>query len=100
MNPEVKKLRERTAAARKAHPEYFLPKRKSLRRKGMKTKKRLEPGTRCAYCGVLLTKNNATIDHIIPLSRGGTHDVKNRCWCCQKCNRSKGGKLLEEWKCM
>lgn len=100
MNPEVKKLKQRTAEARKKHPEWFPPKEKMIRRKGMKTKKRLEPGTRCVYCGTLLTKNNATIDHIIPLIQGGTHNRNNLAWCCMKCNRAKGGMSVEEWKCM
>ena len=37
----------------------------------------------CAYCGKSLTDNTATIDHIIPKSKGG-HNVKsNMCCCCQ-----------------
>lgn len=32
----------------------------------------------------------ATIDHILPRSRGGTHDAENLRWCCQNCNVALG----------
>ena len=31
-----------------------------------------------------------TADHIIPLSRGGTHDVTNMRALCQHCNSARG----------
>jgi 5-methylcytosine-specific restriction endonuclease McrA len=41
----------------------------------------------------------ATIDHVIPISRGGAvFDEKNVVPCCNKCNQKKGNKLLEEFK--
>ena len=51
----------------------------------------------CAYCGKSLTDNTATIDHIIPKSKGG-HNVKsNMCCCCSSCNREKGSQQLDDW---
>ena len=51
----------------------------------------------CAYCGKELTCNTATIDHIVPKSKGG-HNVKsNMCCCCSSCNREKGSDQLEDW---
>ena len=48
----------------------------------------------CAYCGKSLTDNTATIDHILPKSKGG-HNVKsNMCCCCSSCNREKGSQQL------
>jgi len=41
----------------------------------------------CAYCG---SKENLTIDHIIPQSKGGTDFTKNVVCCCHSCNQSKG----------
>jgi hypothetical protein len=46
----------------------------------------------CAYCG---SKENLTIDHIIPQSKGGTDFTKNVVCCCHSCNQSKGH---EHWK--
>lgn len=48
----------------------------------------------CGYCGAT---ENITIDHVVPLVRGGTHTVENLVAACGWCNSSKGGKLLGEW---
>ena len=49
----------------------------------------------CFYCGSL---NKITIDHIVPISRGGTHSIGNLVAACSFCNGSKHNKLLVEWK--
>lgn len=48
----------------------------------------------CAYCG---STEQITIDHIVPLSRGGRHEVENLAPACLPCNCSKGARLLSEW---
>jgi 5-methylcytosine-specific restriction endonuclease McrA len=50
----------------------------------------------CGYCG----RPGDTIDHIIPRSRGGTHDWINVTLSCRPCNSKKADKLLSElgWK--
>ena len=47
----------------------------------------------CIYCG---GKKQTTIDHIIPLSRGGSHSVGNIVPACISCNSSKNAKLVIE----
>lgn len=48
----------------------------------------------CFYCGA----KSDHADHVIPLSRGGTHDLDNLVPACAKCNFSKGAKLPAiEW---
>ena len=47
----------------------------------------------CFYCG----KKSETIDHIIPVSRGGRHAIGNLTGSCKKCNFSKNNKFLIEW---
>lgn len=49
----------------------------------------------CQNCG---SKANLSIDHIIPLARGGSHTIGNLMTLCKSCNSSKGKKLLVEWK--
>lgn len=50
---------------------------------------------RCQYCGDLSPGGH--IDHVIPLSRGGTDSIENLKWSCPTCNLSKGDKTLDEW---
>ena len=46
----------------------------------------------CQYCG-----NAAeSIDHIIPKSKGGSHEWSNVVACCKKCNLLKADKLLNK----
>jgi 5-methylcytosine-specific restriction endonuclease McrA len=64
-------------------------------------------GPRCWYCGVVTNTTDRswgsfgpdypTLDHIIPLSRGGNHSEENVCLACGQCNVSKNNKTPEEW---
>lgn len=44
----------------------------------------------CRYCGDMITRKEATVDHIIPLSKGGSNDKANLVICCLRCNKKKG----------
>lgn len=48
----------------------------------------------CQYCGT--SEAPLTIDHVVPLSRGGTHDWTNLVACCVACNNQKGNRTPEE----
>lgn len=50
-------------------------------------------GYTCSYCGA---KEQLTIDHILPTSKGGKNSWENMTTCCLKCNSKKGDKLLKE----
>lgn len=41
---------------------------------------------KCAYCK---KRRKLTLDHVIPLSKGGIHDVKNAAMACRPCNSGK-----------
>lgn len=47
----------------------------------------------CQYCGACGPDVELEIDHIIPVSRGGTDDITNLKTACFKCNRGKGDKV-------
>lgn len=36
-----------------------------------------------------------SVDHVIPVSKGGTWDKKNLVTSCSKCNNDKGDKLID-----
>jgi 5-methylcytosine-specific restriction endonuclease McrA len=50
----------------------------------------------CQYCGINCTKLTATIDHVIPKSKGGQTTWENTVTACGKCNTRKGSKTLDE----
>lgn len=53
---------------------------------------------RCAYCGNHITLSTMEIDHIDPQCKGGIHEITNLNPSCKACNRSKGGRDIEEFK--
>ena len=50
---------------------------------------------KCFYCGA---NDQITVDHIIPISRGGRHSIGNLLPACKPCNQSKHKKTITEWK--
>lgn len=50
----------------------------------------------CQYCGSKPPREELTIDHIIPRSRGGESIWTNVVIACMDCNAQKGNNLLEE----
>lgn len=44
----------------------------------------------CHYCGRLLRRHEATVDHKIALSQGGRDNRTNMVLACESCNKSKG----------
>ncbi len=44
----------------------------------------------CQECG---KSEDLTIDHIVPLSKGGIDDLDNLRWLCRKCNSRKGARV-------
>ena len=48
----------------------------------------------CAYCGAT---GDLHIEHVIPISKGGTHVLSNVVPACQSCNYSKLAKDAETW---
>ena len=53
---------------------------------------------RCMYCGVRLTRDNLQIDHMFPVSRGGSNDDANLRALCRRCNIRKGNHSDEEFR--
>lgn len=49
----------------------------------------------CQYCGQRGGKLEC--DHVVPISRGGSNDIKNLVTACRDCNRDKRDKTPQEW---
>lgn len=48
---------------------------------------------KCCRCGKELETWEMTIDHILPISRGGTSDIDNLQLMCKSCNSKKGTRI-------
>ena len=66
-------------------------------------------GDDCCYCGVQMTfkrgkrgeginPHRATLEHILPITRGGGHTFANTALACHHCNVTKNDRTIEEWK--
>lgn len=51
----------------------------------------------CCYCGYTQKHKELTIDHVIPISKGGNDSYENQVPCCRLCNLSKGDKAVRQW---
>ncbi len=75
--------------ARRAPPAN---QKRALKRAAMR-----DCGRRCVYCGTALDFENATLDHVHPLAKGGTHYPGNLVLACCRCNRLKSDLLPHEF---
>jgi len=51
---------------------------------------------RCQYCGKRFPKQDLTIDHVLPRSRGGKNTWTNLVLACVQCNLKKSNKTPKE----
>jgi hypothetical protein len=49
----------------------------------------------CRYCGRQSDEIALVLDHVIPVSKGGTSDESNLVTCCVECNQGKADILIE-----
>jgi 5-methylcytosine-specific restriction endonuclease McrA len=68
-------------------------KRKSLSQK-FKEKIFERDGNKCFYSGEVMTLEDATIEHLIPLSKGGKNNIDNLVLCLKEENIKMGDKPL------
>ena len=60
-------------------------------------KRRLAKGL-CHYCGQDIPPKELTMDHIVPIARGGKTTKGNVVPCCKECNNQKKQLLPMEWQ--
>lgn len=51
----------------------------------------------CYFCGLVVKHQDITMDHLVPLSRGGYSTKDNLVPCCKNCNNKKKSMLPLEW---
>ena len=52
----------------------------------------------CYYCGGKTTPAELTMDHVVPLTKGGRSVKNNLVCCCKECNTKKKTMLPQEWE--
>lgn len=52
-------------------------------------KKHYYRGVRCAYCWIHLEYKEATVDHIVPITKGWQNSESNYTFACRQCNMMK-----------
>jgi len=50
----------------------------------------------CQYCGKEMNNKEATIDHVVPTSKGGASSWVNMVAACRACNLFKGNRSVKE----
>lgn len=55
-----------------------------------------EQNNTCKYCGICFDESPYQIDHIVPLSKGGSNWPDNLQLLCKRCNSKKRAKLPEQ----
>lgn len=84
------KLRKRNALGTHTAEDIQLQIRSQTDKKGK---------LRCWWCAkVIPAEQTYHVDHVIPLSRGGSNAPENLCISCAHCNLSKFNHLPQEWK--
>lgn len=54
----------------------------------------------CAYCSKWIDFADFSLDHDIPVSRGGSLELSNLAICCDECNRIKGSLSGNEYRAL
>ena len=113
-HPEAKREHDRQWAKAKWWLEYqtkpelrLYTRQKSKRRKALQREQTAHQisakdirarfrqfGSCCAYCGA---SGDMEIEHVVPISKGGTHAMGNIVPACHDCNSSKRAKEVESW---
>lgn len=51
---------------------------------------------RCCHCGKTIgNKMGFTVEHVVPISKGGTNDMVNMVALCKECNHEKGNDVVQ-----
>lgn len=75
---------------------YIAPKRHSKVLRFSRQHVFLRDGFKCVYCREAMSLKDLTLDHVIPVVRGGARTWSNIVSCCIPCNQKKGARTPQE----
>lgn len=80
-------------------PPPLAPKTKQDTRRSKSRSKRVNMirrnGNLCHWCKCELTVDTSTIEHVVPIARGGLDNSNNRVLACKPCNSARGHDMPE-----
>ncbi len=86
-------------AMSKRQPDVVPPELKDKRSKNTRAmRKRMLHGRKtckCHWCPTIIDLDTSTVEHIVPLARGGLDNPNNRTLACGPCNLKRGNSMLE-----
>lgn len=99
MKKDRKKNRKKKPDSYMYNEDFFIVKQKQKARELRKSswwRKKISTGI-CYYCGENFLPSDLTMDHKIPLTRGGLSEKDNLVPACKECNNKKKYMLPTEW---
>ena len=79
LNPKIKKIKKRKNITKSIRHEVFV-----------------RDNYKCVECGCTQKEGTLHIDHIIPISKGGTDELSNLQTLCKECNLSKSNRIYKK----
>jgi hypothetical protein len=79
--------------AKNGPPMYRLESRMNQTAARRERKRMLKKDPHCHWCGCPLDAQTATLEHVIPLVRGGTNRRENLVIACSPCNGARGSNV-------
>jgi len=71
---------------RRRRPHLWPNQKRSYKRRLLNGRQWVE----CHYCGLRITEQSATLDHVVALCHGGDKGIRNIVLACRMCNQRKG----------
>lgn len=71
----------------------FQREKESRKKNGGRKRRLYRESKACHWCRAPLTLETATVDHRIPLARGGSNNPNNLVLACEPCNHDKGSAI-------
>ena len=69
-----------------------------VKREKARAQENLRATGKCHYCGRVFRPQDLTMDHIVPIARGGRSTHGNIVPACKECNAKKRYLLPSEWQ--
>lgn len=76
-------------------PDGLKPTKRKKKSTRQLREKMLKRQSVCHWCAQPLTIDTSTVEHIIPLSKGGLDCANNRVLACYECNQDRGNSMPE-----